>query len=335
MILLRNTCDFKLGSTVTFRRASKKRWDTWGTNLQNPSKDICEIYVPSAPNRSFVQCDQAGADAKIVSYLTTCGNFRKLFLNKIKPHTFVAMNIFQKQFAELWGGEISQFLGASVEDLKSVPRWKEFSALVASSDNFPSNQRYYFIGKKVVHSSNYAMGSYTFRVDLLKESGGTIVISDYEAKQFLGVYHNLFPEIETEFHHEVRQEILRTRTLRTFQGFPRHFGQIITDKLWREAYAFIPQATVAIITAQAITKMQNWIEDTGVNWDVLNDKHDSMLTECPDDEALACAQKSREFMEQEMTSHRGEKLKMGSGVSIGKNWRAYDEKKNPEGLKEV
>ena len=331
----RCTTDYKLAGPVTFRRASKKKFGIWGSNLQNPSKPICGLYHAD-PGMLLCQADQSGADAKIVAYITGNGMYRQLFLNKIKPHVFVALHQFHFAWRKLVGDTIvDNAINATIPELKKVVGWKELEDVIKSSDNWPGETRFYFIGKKIGHSSNYGMRGNTFRKDLLKESGGTIAISTGAADLLLGAYHRLFPEIMGEFHATVRETIMETRTLRSFQGFPRYFGGLINEKLWREAYAFIPAATVAIITAQAITAMQNYIEDNQLNWHLLNDKHDSMLVEAPEQEIMECAKKSKEFMEQTLVSHKGETLQMGSGVCVGYNWNNYDSKKNPNGLKEI
>jgi hypothetical protein len=233
------------------------------------------------------------------------------------------------------GCGLEYFLHLKIEDLKKPPEWKELSDIIKSSDNWPGSRRFYFIGKKVGHSSNYSMKAPTFRTDILKESEGSIALSHEEATRFLATYHTLFPEIERDFQAGVRRNILENgRTLRTFQGFPRYFGKLINDKYWREAYSYIPAATVACITAEAVVNMQTYIEDNGLNWHLLNDKHDSMLIEAPEAEIQICAAKSREFMEQTLTNPQGETLKMGSGVSIGYNWQPYSSK-NTNGLKEI
>lgn len=331
----RNTCEYKLGKTVTFRRASVKRLGIYGTNLQNPSKNICELYHAD-PGKLLCQIDQSGADAKIVAWLCSIdSNYRKLFIHGVKPHVFVALHLFLHEWELVLNKDLEYFSSLDISKLQQSPDWKDLVEVIKDSDNWPGKRRFYFMGKKTVHSSSYGMRPPTFRMDLLKESEGTIVLSNTEAARFLSVFHTLFPEIQNEFQEGVKEAIRERRYLRTFQGFPRYFGKHITDKFWREAYAFIPAATVACITGKCLIDMQWWIEDNDLDWHTLNEKHDSIMVEGPEDEIMEVAKKGKEFMCQTLKSHRGEELTMGSGICVGYNWKPYHEKKNPNGLKEI
>src|SRR3977135_515890 len=98
----RNSCIWKLAGTDTFRLASScimmnfMTKEERGTNLQNIPHGMRKIYIPDE-GKILVQVDQSGAEALIVAYLCEPGLFRDLFLNGIKPHTYVAMHVFQKQ----------------------------------------------------------------------------------------------------------------------------------------------------------------------------------------------------------------------------------------------
>ena len=100
----------------------------------------------------------------------------------------------------------------------------------------------------------------------------------------------------------------------------------------------MPQSTVGMITRIAVTQMQEFIETTGVHWDILQDNHDSYLVQCPVEESEQCQKIMKQFIEPELTSPRGEKFKMKSEGASGFNWAPFDPKhpeKNPRGLKEV
>jgi len=94
---MRNTCSWKIGGTTSFRKASATLLDTYGTNLQNPSPDMCRIHIPDE-GKILVQPDQAGAEALIVAYLAPAGKFRDLFINGVKSHVYVATHIFKQQW---------------------------------------------------------------------------------------------------------------------------------------------------------------------------------------------------------------------------------------------
>ena len=63
----------KVAGTGSFRLASGQFLGNYGANLQNPDKEALDIYI-APPGMSFVQCDQSGAEALIVAYLTRPAN---------------------------------------------------------------------------------------------------------------------------------------------------------------------------------------------------------------------------------------------------------------------
>jgi hypothetical protein len=146
----RNSCSWVLGKTDTFRLASRKIFNIWGTNLQNPSKPICKIYVPDA-GYIFVQVDQAGAEALVVAFLCRHGKFRDLFLNRIKSHVFVGLHLFREQFAAELGYALDPYIPMGPKELIADPKWKEIEAIIKASDNWPSARRYYYMAKQVCH----------------------------------------------------------------------------------------------------------------------------------------------------------------------------------------
>jgi len=199
--IYRNTCSWGLGLAETFRNTSKKLFNKYGSNLQNPSDRICRIYIPDE-GKVFVQADQAGAEALIVAYLCREGNLRKLFKLGIKVHIFVALHLFLQHWVSMGHVVALAAVKVPVEKLSALPGWKELYEAIKY------HSRYYFIGKKTTHASNYGMGPKTFREQVLVESENKIVISPAEAKLFLEKFHEIFPEVH-EWHSEVDETLKR------------------------------------------------------------------------------------------------------------------------------
>src|SRR5690242_10436940 len=91
---MRNTTQYKIAGTKTFRLSSSKALRRWGGNLQNIEKSMREIYEPD-PGKIFVQVDQSGAEALITAYCCEDGQYRELFKNGIKPHSYLGMHLFK------------------------------------------------------------------------------------------------------------------------------------------------------------------------------------------------------------------------------------------------
>lgn len=189
---MRNTTLYK-NKPKTFRRSSTKLLPEknkknvgWGTNLQNIEKSMREIYQPDGfvPEvkakckywletgdlsifteqeleciRCFAQTDQSGAEALIVAYDSPAGDYRKLFENKIKPHVYVAMKLFQSVWRKKMkehGGLIEDFNMEEISNtpiplLRQNPFWLELDKLIKSSDDWPITERYYYLAKQTCH----------------------------------------------------------------------------------------------------------------------------------------------------------------------------------------
>ena len=324
----RATTGWKLSGTKTFRLASAKWLNGYGTNVQNPGKSTMRIFCVDA-GKAFVQRDQAGAEALIVAFLARKGNFRELFLNGIKSHNYVALHLY----FPIWCKAIPEaitWLTLAPADLKKQPRWPDFLKLIKKD-----KQRYY-IAKKTCHAANYGMREDTFIDAVLKDSGGLIVLSVAEAARFLGTYHSLFPEIQ-EWHLATQEELKSTRELRNLFGYPRKFYGTFSPKTFMEAYAYKPQSTVGTITNIAFTRIHQRIQSGELDMDLLNNKHDSLLAQTADNpESIQIAAKALgQELEQRLVNEQGEVFFMGSEASYGYNWEEYDENKNPRGMREL
>jgi len=239
----------------------------------------------------------------------------------------VALDIFNP----IWKVSFSEaeyWLELPPAELKKEKRWPEFLKMIKE------DEKRYYMAKKTCHASNYAMEAKTFALNILKDSEGKTVLSEREAAKLLDSYHRLFPEIRI-WHLKVQQQLTETRTLRNLFGHPRFFTGNLNHETWQKAYAFVPQSTVGTITNYAFNKTHDFILKNNLPWDLLNNKHDSLLVQFPEGEAREGIKIIQGFLEQDLVSPRGEKFKMKSEASIGKNWAKYHKDYNPEGLKDV
>ena len=336
---MRDSTTWVIGGPKTFRLGSRKIFKKWGGNLQNIEKSMRDVYIPDE-GKIFVQTDQSGAEALIVAYLCEAGAFRQLFLHGVKPHVYVALHVFRdvwaKRMKEVQGFDIDTIIKTPIQALKSNPFWKDLDATIKDSDNWSLAERYYYLAKQTCHSSNYGIEPPTFRMNILEKSGGKIVITKEQSEHFLRTYHALFPEIQN-WHGRVRSFALQHKMLYNLFNHPYTITSYrILDEHWKELYAWSPQSTVGMITNVAYAKMQSYIEENNLQWDLLTNCHDSYLIQCPIEEMQECAKKSKEFMEVPFTSPLdGTAFNMRSEVQAGMNWRPFHEKKNPLGLKEV
>ena len=190
---MRTTTLYLLAGPKTFRRASKtlfrernkkttgyggnlQNWevglrriitsDGWSSLIENKLKYFLQtgdltIFTDEELNtiRILIQRDQSGAEALIVSYECDFRDYRKLFINNIKPHVYVGL----KLFVEIWkekakehglavgDGDIDKLNCTAIEHLKANPHWKSLDKLIKSSDNWSLQERYYYLAKQTCH----------------------------------------------------------------------------------------------------------------------------------------------------------------------------------------
>jgi len=349
----RFTCGYNIAGTDSFRLGSRaifkyKRGDGdaklgYGTNLQNQKKEQRTLVKPDF-GLKLGQVDQAGAEALIVAYLCRAGRFRSLFTNGIKSHVFVGLHVFK----DAWRRRISNpsiidvLCTLNPPELKAHPDFKQVEKLIKESDNWPAKERYYFIAKMICHASNYGMKFPTFQINVLEKSDGAVELSIPQCREFLELYHRLFPEIE-QWHAETRDELIRTRILYNLFGEPRRFNDHFGDNLWKSAYAFKPQSTVGQITNYAFTELQELCDMGGTEefpirewyFSLLQNNHDSILFQFkPEFEQQVCKMVTG-HIERALMSPRGEAFRMKSECQTGYNWCPEKKVINPDGLKEI
>jgi hypothetical protein len=356
----------------TFRRSSTSIFGKWGDNLQNIKKNIRSIYIPDGFTKELeakcqffletgetfqfteeelvslkvlLQTDQSGAEALIVAYECKDGDYRKLFKHNIKPHVYVALKLFpdvwKKKMREKAGLDIDiDLLNITpIELLRSNPEFKELDLLIKDSDNWGTGERYYYYSKQTCHSGNYQVGWHTFIMNTLEKSGGKVVLKRQQGEHFLNTYHSLFPEI-MERNFRIRCAVDQYKLIYNIFGFPYQITNYdITEKTYKEYYAWPSQSAVGEITRMAFTNLQTYIEEHHRKWDILADTHDSIMQQVPLLEAKEGKQKMQEYMNIEMTSPVDNvKFNMKSECQIGFNWGPFD-KHNPDknrlGLREV
>jgi hypothetical protein len=332
----RNTTSWGIATANTFRNESKalfKRpgYKGIGTNLQNPSDRICQLYIPDT-GKIFVQADQSGAEALIVAYLCTNGNYRLLFEHSIKPHTYIALRAFPTEWYKTFDRTLIDILCCTpLDKLTSNPSWKEVSTFIKDANQVGGQGLQYYLGKKACHSFNYKKQAQTFIFDILKDSEGKIVLNLKDGQYIYDIYHSLFPEIQ-EWHRDQEAYLRQTRELRNLQGYPRKFFGAFTDKFFREAISFVPQSTVGTITNIAFVELQRQIEAENLPYDLLNNKHDSILMQVPIECLEDGARRLKKVLTPTLVSPRGEVFTMKAEVAAGYNWSKADNKHNPTGL---
>ena len=334
----RYTTAYNIAGTETFRLGSrgllKFRGDKgFGGNFQNWNKKIRKLIVADR-GKILLQADQASAEALVVAFLCRKGNLRTLMEEKIKPHVFVALKLFVPQWSTVWGNKtvIEELANLSPACLKAHKHFKEVEKLIKSSDDWPPNERYYYMGKKTCHSANYDIKAKRFCTSILVDSGGAITLPITEGERFLRTYkHDIFPEI-LDYYEETKALVKRDRRLDNLVGDSRYFFGQFDESYAKQWYAFRPQSTVGQITNIAIANLQEQLDNGEHEWlDILQNGHDSILVQVDEDKVSEGATLLSSILSRDLVSPTGVEFRMGVEVSVGHNW-APKSSENPEGL---
>jgi len=320
--MIRISTNYALSGTDTYRASSRKTILRQGGNVQNPSQTMVSLWIPDE-DKVFVNVDQAGAEAFIVANIAPPGQFLELFQAGVKSHVFVAMHVFSKEWAKEL--EVSpelfeaRYLSCRPGELAKSENWTTLDELIKELYLPNSSEfRYYDLGKMICHAANYGMEAQTFQMNCLIKSQGRVYLALDEARRFLRIYHTLFPEIKC-WHFAVRREAFDTGQIVNLFGYPIKITGHLNQEKIKSYYSYCPQSTVGCITHIALTKMQEYVEDKGkVEWDVLSNKHDSVLMQAPERDVKEVAEKLSEFMSIKF-EHKDRKFQMKTEAEWGRN----------------
>ena len=203
-------CSFNPVGTTTGRLSSSETIFETGTNMQNLPPEMLRFLLADAGYISYLM-DLSQAENRTLAYIAPEPSMIRAFENGIDLHRQTAALIFNKALDQVSDEDGSAPIGGGT-----------FSER--------------FWGKKANHSLNYDFGFKSFA--LLYE------IPEADAKFIVDRYHTVYPGVRA-YHAWVRSKLSKTRTLENCFGRKRLFLDRWGDELFKEAYAYIPQSTVA------------------------------------------------------------------------------------------
>jgi len=266
---------------------------TGNSNLQNQPYLFKKHLIA---DKDWILCepDLAKAEAHVVAYLTQDSNMIKSFESGIDVHSFNASKIF------------------------NVPIEKVLEEAHTKKVDQKSTMRY--MGKKVVHASNYAMGPQTFSDNLAVED---IFKSQSDCKRLLQNYQDRFPGLK-RWHRSIEEEVQASRILYSLFGSPRKFLGDMGPALFRNAYSYKPQSTVAELLNRGMIKMVNdpRLGKDGFDIRMLTTVHDSVLFQFHKSKIpnlLQILLIIKDHMSHTFT-YKGRSFTIGLDAKIGRQW---------------
>jgi len=282
--------------TETGRLASRTPPCGFGTNFQNVKGKLRSIFIPDLGFEMWA-ADSSQAEARVVAVIAQQWDLVDLFeRGDIDVHWENAKRIF----------EISKSL---VYDNKNKEHY-----------------RMRYLAKRVIHASNYGMSWVKFRQLLLKDAG--LDMSKSECENLLETYHRIYPNIRGVYHRGIINQLRRNRELVNPYGRRRIFHDRWPSKgegeLFRQAFAFWPQSTIADMVNSALVDFHNWSQTTLKRVKVLHQNHDEILYQVRPSYSKVAAEKLKSLMERPIKIGRYD-LIVPAEFSRGMNWGKYSE----------
>jgi DNA polymerase-1 len=314
-------CSYNPRGTRFGRLSSSKTVFGTGTNLQNLPQAFKKFAVPDL-GMFFFEVDKRQAEWVVVAYLSGDANMLDVVEKGRDPHTHTAKLMFRCE--EELVVEDNKLVGVAtdpdtIHELRQ-PLW----ALLEDLSFVPRSMSMRQCGKKSNHGLNYDEGYKTFA--LTNEMG------EGESKVVIDLYHRIYPGIR-QWHRHIQQQLGKDRTLVNCFGRKYRFMDGWGDELFKAAYAFLPQSTIADCLNQGIIDIYYDNDSLFEPLEMLAQTHDSCLFQYPLnllDSLPAVLTKIYDCVSPEM-EYGGRKFKVPTDTKIGMNWGGAS-KSNPNGL---
>ncbi len=238
-------CAFNPVGTTSGRLSSSEDIFGVGTNTQNLPEEFKEFIIADNDTVLF-NVDLSQAENRVVAYISPEPAMINAFETGIDVHRQTAALIFNKPI-----DQISDEVGSS------------------TIGNGSMSERFW--GKKSNHSLNYDLGYKSFA--LVTE------IPEADARFIVDRYHMAYPGVR-QYHAWVRDRLGRGRMLENPFGRRRTFSDRWGDQLFKEAYSWIPQSTVADKINRQGLLYAYYNQEQCAPIDILNQVHDSIVFQC-------------------------------------------------------
>lgn len=297
--------NYNCAGTVTGRRGSRKHSFGYGGNAQNFPKhgELAKIYrrcLVARPGKVLLSVDQMQAEDWPTSALAQNTEAIEDLKNGVDRHRKLGCLIFDLQW-----------------DHYTDVQWKD------------SIERY--LGKKTRHANNYGMRGNTMSDSLAKEGHS---LTPAQCTAILDKVNLVDPSVDKVFHAYIKEQLDACRKLSTPFGRERFFfglrpGEVgANNKIYNEAYSYIPQSTVGDNTGFAVFELETGNDD--IRGRIIQESHDSIIQEIDDsvDSIWKFTQATKAAFERRIRFHNGFEVEIPVEAEIGYDFAHTETFKN-------
>lgn len=274
--------------TMNGRLSSSKTIFGTGTNMENQPHSMYKYFLAD-DNYLVYRIDSEQAENRIVAYVAGEDAMMAAFEEGRDIHKQTASLVFNKPIDEISDVDGSCPLG-----------------------NGEQSERFW--GKTLDHALNYGMGAGKFSLEYLIPQG--------ESKIIIEKYHSIYPGIRL-YHQWIRDELSKDRRLINCFSRRRVFMGLWEDDMFKKAYNFIPQSTVADLLNKTLKYIYYYSDEQFKYLEILNQVHDDIWYQVPISigwtEHAKYLMKIKNSLEQKI-NWRGREFSIPTEVSVGFNF---------------
>ncbi len=174
--------------------------------------------------------------------------------------------------------------------------------------------------KHICHAANYGMGAYKLAERWLTK------LSVAECEEKLNLFHVHFPKIRI-WHMAVEAQLKKTRVLITPMGRKRMFFGRWDKAMLRDAYAYVPQSTVADVCLKGMVNLYKNFCAYQEGYDIVFNIHDEIVIQIPVHHADSLDREWVGFMKAVLIdcmsiplTIEGKTFTIPVGIKTGMNW---------------
>lgn len=240
-------CSFNPVGTSSLRLSSSKTIFGTGMNMQNLPDGFRRFLWVDEGYLGY-QLDLSQAENRVVAYVAPDPLMIEAFQSGIDVHRLTASLIFGKRIEEISDEPGSTSIGGGLYSER-------------------------FWGKKANHGLNYDLGYKTFAF--------YYEIPESDARYIVERYHQAYPGVR-RYHAWIQQELRKSKSLTDCFGKKRVFLDRWGEQLFKEAYSFIPQSTVARkLNKDGVLALWRNRDSAFRGVELLNQVHDSVWIQIP------------------------------------------------------
>lgn len=286
-----------------------------GMNLQNLPPAF-KKFLRADPGYVLIEMDKAKAEWVVVAYCSGDANMIKVIEEGLDPHIHTAhlMTGLPKEIIEEEDKRVGHTTDESEVKEARFEMEKRLGNIFSGAQFLPRTMSIRQCGKKSNHGLNY---DETFRMFALINE-----MLEGEAKKVIELYkHVAYPGIP-QWHQSIQSKLRNGRTLVNCYGRKYTFLNQWGNDLFKAAYAFLPQSTVADNVNDAIISTYYDEDPCLAPLELLGQVHDSILFQYPIAELdflLPALAKVKHYLEPTL-SYNGRDFVIDTDAKVGIYW---------------